>query len=45
MARLGKHTSGVACIYVNKLKDIDPDILRIVREVLGTIQALHPEEK
>ncbi|WP_374405918.1 DUF1801 domain-containing protein [Pelagerythrobacter sp.] len=27
LARLGKHSRGKACLYVNKLADIDPDVL------------------
>lgn len=28
MARLGKHKTGKSCLYVNKLEDIDLDVLR-----------------
>lgn len=28
LARLGKHKRGAACVYVNKLADIDLDVLR-----------------
>jgi hypothetical protein len=28
LARLGKHSTGVSCLYVNKLSDIDMDVLR-----------------
>ena len=28
MARLGKHRTGKSCLYVNKLADIDLDVLR-----------------
>ncbi|WP_417523030.1 DUF1801 domain-containing protein [Marinovum sp.] len=27
LARLGKHSTGVSCLYVNKLADIDLDVL------------------
>ncbi|MGK2871025.1 MAG: DUF1801 domain-containing protein [Alphaproteobacteria bacterium] len=27
-ARLGKHRKSVACLYVTKLDDVDPDVLR-----------------
>ena len=27
LARLGKHRTGKSCLYVNKLDDIDPDVL------------------
>lgn len=30
MARLGKHKTGVACLYVNKLQDVDLEVLREV---------------
>ena len=28
LARLGKHTTGKACLYVNRLTDVDLDVLR-----------------
>ena len=28
LAKLGKHTTGRSCLYVNKLADIDTDVLR-----------------
>lgn len=28
MARLGKHTTGISCLYVKKLSDLDLDVLR-----------------
>jgi hypothetical protein len=28
LARLGKHRKGVSCLYVNKLDDVDRDVLR-----------------
>jgi hypothetical protein len=27
LARLGKHTTGVACLYINKLADVDMTVL------------------
>ncbi|MDE0367100.1 MAG: DUF1801 domain-containing protein [Gammaproteobacteria bacterium] len=33
LARLGKHRTGKSCLYVNKLDDIDPEVLEeLVRE-------------
>jgi hypothetical protein len=32
LARLGKHKTGVGCVYVNKLDDVDRDVLREVIE-------------
>ncbi len=28
MARLGKHRTGKSCLYVNRLDDVDPEVLR-----------------
>ena len=28
LARLGKHRTGVSCLYINKLADVDVDVLR-----------------
>jgi hypothetical protein len=28
MARLGKHTTGVSCLYLNRLSDADPEVLK-----------------
>ena len=28
LARLGKHRTGVSCLYINKLADVDMDVLR-----------------
>lgn len=28
LSKIGKHKSGVSCVYVNKLADIDEDVLR-----------------
>lgn len=41
--RLGKHRTGKGCVYVNRLSDIDPDVL--VEMALGgieTLQARYP---
>lgn len=27
LARLGKHSTGASCLYINKLADIDVDVL------------------
>lgn len=33
MQRLGKHKTGKSCLYINKLADVDTEILRqLVRE-------------
>lgn len=39
-ARLGKHKKSVACLYINKLEDVDLQVLReiIAREYARTLQ-------
>ena len=32
LARLGKHRTGVSCLYINKLADVD---LEVLRELIG----------
>ena len=43
-ARLGKHKKSVACLYINKLDDIDIQVLReiITRDYSHTIQGKSP---
>ena len=37
LARLGKHSSGVGCLYVNKLADIDVEVLEeMIRDAWET---------
>lgn len=44
LSRLGKHTSGVGCIYVNKLADVDEAVLReMIRRAVSTLQEMYPE--
>lgn len=32
MARLGKHSTGKSCLYINRLDDLDQDVLRTLVE-------------
>lgn len=42
---LGKHTSGKACVYINKVEDIDVDILkRFIIETFKFLKENYPEE-
>jgi hypothetical protein len=43
-ARLGKHKKSVACLYINKLDDVDLEVLReiIIRDYSHTIQVKSP---
>ena len=46
LARLGKHSKGVSCLYLNKLDDVDEDVLReLIRaglRNLGSHWPVHP---
>ena len=44
LSRLGKHTSGKACVYVNKLEDIDHDVLKeIILSSIATLEKTYPD--
>lgn len=44
LARLGKHRTGKACVYVNRLSDLDLDVLRdLTRLSINTIKARYPD--
>ena len=39
LAKFGKHTSGKACIYINKVDDIDMDVLKeLIRQSVVFLQ-------
>jgi len=43
MARLGKHTTGKACLYINKLEDVDLDVLReLATDCVAWMRANYP---
>jgi len=43
LRRLGKVKAAVSCIYVNKLDDIDTDVLReLIRETVKRVDELYP---
>lgn len=45
LARLGKHSRGKSCVYVNKLADIDLSVLEeIIAEDWATMARIYPEE-
>jgi hypothetical protein len=42
--RLGKHKSGQSCVYVNRLSDIDQDVLaEMARWSIETLKARYPD--
>ncbi|MCY3573974.1 MAG: DUF1801 domain-containing protein [Chloroflexi bacterium] len=43
-ARLGKHRTGKSCLYINKLADVDLDVLReIIAESVAFMCSEHPD--
>lgn len=43
LARLGKHKTGSSCLYINKLADVDLDVLRQLAELSTTdMRARYP---
>lgn len=45
LRELGKHTSGASCVYVNKLADIDLDVLkRMIVASVDYLQAKYPSQ-
>lgn len=44
LQKLGKHTSGKACVYINKVGDIDTEALRaLIRQSVQLLQARYPD--
>ena len=45
LKQFGKHTTGKACVYVNKLADIDVDVLKtLIKESVSFTQKMYPEK-
>lgn len=45
LERFGKHTSGKACIYINKVSDIDVDVLKeLITDSDTFLQETYPNE-
>lgn len=46
LRQLGKHTSGAACVYVNKVADIDLDVLkRMIEQSVAFLREKYPERR
>lgn len=44
LARLGKYKNGKSCLYINKLEDVDFDVLReLVKESVKVMAASNPK--
>jgi hypothetical protein len=45
LKQFGKHTTGKACVYVNKVADIDVDVLKaLINESVSFTQKMYPEK-
>ncbi|MBR2568549.1 MAG: DUF1801 domain-containing protein [Paenibacillus sp.] len=45
LADFGKHTTGKSCVYVNKVDDIDIDVLKeLIRQSILFLQAAYPDQ-
>ena len=45
LARFGKHTTGKACVYINKVADIDEEILKeLIKQSVMFLQEKYPEK-
>ena len=43
LSRLGKHKTGKSCLYINKLADVDVDILReLIHKGLKRLEGMYP---
>ena len=46
LEKFGKHTSGKACVYINKIDDIDVDVLKkLIHQSITFLQNMYPENK
>ncbi|MFS0574644.1 DUF1801 domain-containing protein [Sporosarcina sp. 179-K 3D1 HS] len=45
LAKFGKHTTGKACVYINKVDDINVDVLKkLITQSVDFLQKLYPEK-
>ncbi|MBU9714232.1 DUF1801 domain-containing protein [Evansella tamaricis] len=45
LKNFGKHTSGKACVYINKLADIDVDVLKnLISQSISFLQEMYPDQ-
>ena len=45
LQKLGKHKTGKSCLYINKLEDVDMDVLKeMIRESVKMMREKYPEE-
>lgn len=45
LKKFGKHTTGKACVYINKVADIDVDVLKeLINDSIKFLKELYPEQ-
>ncbi|WP_099361484.1 DUF1801 domain-containing protein [Fredinandcohnia onubensis] len=45
LEKFGKHTTGKACVYINKIVDIDVDVLKeLITQSITFLQEMYPEK-
>ncbi|RFB14715.1 DUF1801 domain-containing protein [Bacillus sp. HNG] len=45
LGKFGKHTSGKACVYINKIADIDVEVLKeLITQSIKFLQETYPSE-
>ncbi|WP_404332529.1 DUF1801 domain-containing protein [Mesobacillus maritimus] len=45
LKELGKHTSGKACVYINKIADIDVEVLKkLIKQSIKFLRETYPEQ-
>ncbi|WP_404429069.1 DUF1801 domain-containing protein [Sutcliffiella horikoshii] len=45
LERFGKHTTGKACVYINKVADIDVEVLKeLIRQSVTFLQDMYPSK-
>ncbi|MDM5317334.1 DUF1801 domain-containing protein [Fictibacillus sp. b24] len=45
LSKFGKHTTGAACVYINKLADVDVDVLKaMIQQSVDFLLRTYPQE-
>jgi hypothetical protein len=45
LSKFGKHTSGKACVYINKLEDVNVEVLKeLINQSISFLQEMYPTE-
>ena len=45
LSKFGKHTTGKACVYINKVADIDVDVLKeLISQSVSFLKKMYPEQ-